>query len=124
MDGAFLDDQIDALPLLPHFSVLELEDGLEELDFEWRLGMFSVYKDKPIVRMRYAFDLSDTACLRKVRSASSEPPLAAVILHLFDHASDPALSPEYLVGWVPLEREAELDQWLAFLNQHLQQLVC
>jgi hypothetical protein len=43
----------------------------------------------------------------------------AAIFRAVDPPPSPTYSAEYFVGWVPPEREGELDIWIAFLNKEI-----
>lgn len=43
----------------------------------------------------------------------------AIIFQAFPPIDPPAQRSEYFAGWVPLDREADADQWIAFLNAEI-----
>jgi hypothetical protein len=87
---------------------------------EWCLGTICISKVRPIFRAGYGHDLGARSRFYKVPidSAGDQNGWAA-IFRAFDPASANPQVPEYVVGWVPQEREHDLDGWLEFLNTEI-----
>jgi hypothetical protein len=92
--------------------------GIEETEHEWWLGSLSLSKHHPTFRSGYSHQLEPNSTFRKRWFDPTEfsPRCWVVIFQAFDPNETNPEPPEYLVGWVPPEREQELDKWLAFLN--------
>lgn len=97
----------------------ELElDGPDETAETWQLGNVAIEHDAPRFRFGYTAPLTDRSHFRKLPFDLPEQGRRgiAAVLHVDgDH--------EYLAGWVPPDREVDLEAWLAFLNGHLYEVV-
>ena len=89
---------------------------LSETEHEWWLGSLSLDKRHPTFRLDYSQPLHpESRFYKQLFDLDGRRGIAAIF-----RAVEPPPSPKYradiFVGWVPPEREAELNEWLAFLN--------
>lgn len=92
-----------------------------ETDTEWKLGTFSLDKYQPIFRIGYGGGLTSESRFRKQWFDISEKNVSgwAAIFRSFDIGRKGDGPEEFFVGWVPPEREADIDVWISFLNEEV-----
>ncbi|MGE0401922.1 MAG: hypothetical protein AB7T06_34785 [Kofleriaceae bacterium] len=96
-------------------------DSLRETVGEWQLGTFGLSRRSPTFRKGYSGKLTDASRFRKQvfgPTAHGRSGVALIFRH-FDSSPQQDHPSEYLVGWVPREREAQLDQWMDFMSAEL-----
>jgi hypothetical protein len=84
--------------------------GIKDADHEWFLGLLSISKRHPSFRSGFSHPLHVESVFRKQWFDIDGRCGWAVI---FDTRP---IEPTYFAGWVPAEREVEVDKWIAFLN--------
>lgn len=93
---------------------------LGENDGAWYLGTLSISKHRPGYSDGWGHDLRPDS--RFYKRWFDFPDLGkrgwAIIFRVFEPTGDVAQKYEYFPGWV--EREAEADEWIAFLNDQIQ----
>jgi hypothetical protein len=95
-------------------------DGIHEKEYQWDLGQVTISKKEPIFRVGYWEPLnSDSRFYKRPFDFGPTSRGTAAIFQVFDPMSSTPGKCEYLVGWVPPEREADLDRWIAFLNTEI-----
>jgi len=94
--------------------------GVEESDQEWWLGRLSISKNYPGFRSGHGHPLEIDSRFRKEWFEFEHGNRGwAAIFQAFDPSSPSPEPPEYFAGWVPPDREQELDEWIQFLNDEI-----
>lgn len=111
----------------PEFALLNVSStGIRETDQEWGLGHVGIFKEEPLASFGYVYDLTETARFDKVRF--DFPDLAqhgwAAIFTLRAQPDDPDAQRRTarFAAWVTDDHEADLDEWIAFMNAHIDSL--
>lgn len=96
------------------FRALVIDEPVE-LDHEWRLGLLSWFKDQPVYRWGFAFDVSDTTGLRTLKFATNNDLVGYAFLLLQFEGAD-----ELVVGWTRTKPAA--DAAVVFANRSFDRL--
>ncbi len=99
--------------------------GIYETEQEWILGPIGINKRRPNFRLGWSVRLSSSSHFRKqlFKLQDQRTSRVAAVFHQFDEDLTGKPSMEYFIGWVPKERERDLETWLAFLNGQIQVLI-
>jgi hypothetical protein len=117
----FTEDTLKAtIFVLPYFDLAKIS-GIEQTADAWRLGEIGLKKGKPVFRAYlrgFSSTLADTAQFHTMPFDVPEVDRKgwAVIFTRF-------AGEEYLAGWVSDESKGQLDEWVAFMNQQIGQLL-
>ncbi len=87
--------------------------GIKDTVGEWQLGTLGIAKTDPSFRSGWSFSLTPTAHFAKQWSDIDDRRGWAVTFR------SGGVNGDFVAGWVPPEREAEADQWIAFLNAEI-----
>jgi hypothetical protein len=113
-DPAVLRRSIAIAPLLEGIEEVELGSGPA-----WELGRVGITKGWPQYETHdLPGDLMAGAAFRKVSFAFPDENLRGVAAFL-TYGRDGDEEPEVIAGFVPVEREAQLDGWITFLNDQI-----
>lgn len=98
--------------------------GVEEPRYAWSLGTsFQISQVAAEYKAGWNYDLTPESRFMKRPFAldESEGGLrgVAIVFRAFEPRPGPGLASEHFIGWVPQEREAEADGWIAFLNDEI-----
>ena len=93
--------------------------GIEETEHEWWLNAWSLNKKYASFRSGHSHPLRPEAHFYKQFFDVDGRQGFAAIFRAVDPPPSPTYSGQYFVGWVPPEREAELDGWVSFLNAEI-----
>lgn len=95
--------------------------ALRETIGEWQLGGFSISRREPTFRVGYGGHLSESSRFKKQNFGPTKHARSgvALIFRQFDRSPHQDSPAEYFVGWVPADREQELDGWLTFMNNEV-----
>lgn len=108
----------DALRIAPLLERID-EAHVDGYGPTWKLGRVCVAKDYPGYEIHDLLsDLMPDAAFRKIPFAFPEENLRGFIVALA-YAREGDRVYEVTAGWVPVEREHQLDEWLAFLNAQI-----
>ena len=95
-------------------------EGIVDTDYEWNLGQLSIHKRLPEFRIGYGDHLGPDSKLYKFPfEFGTTQRGVAVVFQAFAIDSQLTDHPEYVIGWVPTERENELEYWIEFLNAEI-----
>lgn len=98
-------------------------EALEESEYHWHLGTFSIMKRSPKYSDGFVHDLRPESCFYK--RWFDFPAIGkrgwAIMFHTRDPAPDhdPKNWTEQFPGWVPPERVRDADRWIEFLNREI-----
>lgn len=96
-------------------------EGLHENGSEWGLGTFGILKHGAGYSDGWGHSLRPES--RFYKRWFEFPDLDkrgwAIIFRIFDPVGEPAHQYESFPGWVPADRAAEADEWIAFLNARI-----
>lgn len=94
---------------------------LKETDDQWKLDTFSILKYGAQFSNGWGHSLRPES--RFYKRWFEFPDIGArgwaIIFRVFDPIGEPTQNYEQYPGWVPPEREAEADEWIAFLNERI-----
>jgi hypothetical protein len=95
--------------------------GIEETATEWLLGQLHVGKtvNRGGTSWRASFSRTSRFYKREV-ALNDGTRVIGVVLRMCDIDDPPGQAQlEYLAGWTPVDRESEVDGWIAFLNTQI-----
>ena len=94
---------------------------LEQNDDAWMLGTLGIDKHQPVYSDGWGHGLHPES--RFYKRWFEFPDIGArgwaIILRIWDPVGEPTGRYETFPGWVPPERAAEADAWIAFLNDQI-----
>jgi hypothetical protein len=95
--------------------------SLREIDDRWLLGTFSIFKRRLSWNDGWTHSLRSESRLYKRRFEFADLAKSgwAIIFRIYDPEDEHARRFETFPGWVPLDREADADRWIEFLNRHI-----
>lgn len=119
MSESITDESLRTLLGAAHREPLE---GLQETGDSWGLGnTVRIQKSRPTFSVGFGYDLLPWSGFDKRAFDVADLGLRgwAVVFQFFPPGLLPWPKAEYLAGWVPTERGADAEQWIAFLNDQI-----
>ena len=115
-DWVLSDEKLKKIISEPDIRDLEIQ-GVQDIEGSWTIGVINVMKDLPKILYRHFFDIEPESKFYKLPFDYPDLGLKgfAVILHHRDQQP----YEEYFAGWAPPEREADMDEWLSTMNDHI-----